>query len=360
MSEIDIDKDREILNILTDCAESGCSDIFIIPGSNIKTKLNGKFQDFTVEPLNPHACSSYIRWIYNLADRKMGDFMNRGEDDFSFTISGIARFRCSAYKQRGTLAAVIRVVKFGLPDYTELHIPKEVVDLYKEKDGMVLITGPAGSGKSTTLACIVDQINETKEGHIITLEDPIEFLHKHKKSLVSQREISQDSLSYLSALRSALRQTPNGILLGEMRDIETTHTALLAAETGQLLLSTLHTIGAAKTIDRIIDIFPAEQQQQVRVQLSIVLKAVVSQQLIPTIDGKMIPAIEFMRVNPAIRTLIRDGKTHQIQNVITSTQGMWTMDSYLLDLYKSGNIDKDAAMNYCVNQDFMHRALNGA
>ena len=224
---------------------------------------------------------------------------------------------------------------------------------------MVLVTGPAGSGKSTTLACMIDQINRTQQKHIITLEDPLEFLHRHNHSIVSQREINVDTENYVTALRAALRQSPDVILLGEMRDYETINVAMTAAETGHLLLSTLHTIGAANTIDRIIDVFPANQQRQIAVQLSMVLNAVVSQQLVPTVDGKVVPALEVMTVTPAIRNMIRDNKVHQIDGLLYSSakEDMISMDSSLLNLCRQGTISKDTALKYATNPEMLVKKL---
>ncbi len=224
---------------------------------------------------------------------------------------------------------------------------------------MILVTGPAGSGKSTTLACMIDQINQHQNKHIITLEDPLEYLHQHAKSVVSQREINVDTENYVSALRAALRQSPDVILLGEMRDYETIEVAMTAAETGHLLLSTLHTIGAANTIDRIIDVFPANQQKQIGVQLSTVLNAVVSQQLVPTVDGRLVPALEIMTVTPAIRNMIRDNKIPQIDGIIYSSmkEDMISMDGSLLNLYKQGLITRDTALKYATNADMLVKKL---
>ena len=246
---------------------------------------------------------------------------------------------------------------YDIPDYRFLHIPETIMNLAETKKGIVLITGSAGSGKSTTLTCMIDRINENRQGHIITIEDPIEFLHKHKKCIISQREINIDTANYIQSLRSALRQSPDFILLGEMRDYETIQVAMTAAETGQFILSTLHTIGAANTIDRIIDVFPSSQHHQIRVQLSMVLQAVVSQQLIPTVDGGLIPAFEIMKVNNAIRTMIREQKTHQIENIIQSSEDMQTMDSDILRLYKSGIINKENAINFATNPDVMRKRI---
>ena len=236
-----------------------------------------------------------------------------------------------------------------------------VIDLASScRNGMVLVTGPAGSGKSTTLACMVDRINADQDVHIITIEDPIEYLHAHKRALVSQREIPNDACSFARALRAAMREAPDVIMLGEMRDYETVQTALTAAETGHLLLSSLHTVGAAKTIDRIIDTFPASQQQQVRVQLSMVLRAVVSQRLVPTVDGTQTPVFEVMAVNPAIQNMIRDGKTFQIDNVIyggAASQAMLSMDNELIRLAKEGRITRETAQLYAVNPDMLRKRL---
>ena len=225
--------------------------------------------------------------------------------------------------------------------------------------GMVLVTGSAGSGKSTTMACLIDRINHTREGHIITLEDPLEYLHRHDKCIVSQREICTDTESYLTSLRATLRQSPDVILLGEMRDYETIQTAMTAAETGHLVLSSLHTLGAANTIERIMDVFEPSQQRQIAIQLSMVLQAVISQQLIPDVDGRNIPVFEIMRLTPAIRNMIRDNKVHQIEGVIStsSQEQMRSMDQSLLELYRSGRITKDTAMKYAMNPEMLKRRL---
>ncbi len=294
-----------------------------------------------------------------IRDRDLNILTDNGDDDFSFAIQGLSRFRVSAYMQRGALSAVIRIITFDLPDFKSLGIPEYIIHLGDAGKGMVLVTGPAGSGKSTTLACIIDQINKNHKKHIITLEDPLEYLHRHGSSIVSQREINVDTESYVTALRAALRQSPDVILLGEMRDYETINVAMTAAETGHLLLSTLHTIGAANTIDRIIDVFPASQQRQIAVQLSMTLSAVVSQQLVPTVDGGVAPALEIMTVTPAIRNMIRDNKVHQIDGIIYSSmkEDMISMDGSLLNLYKAGTISRDTALKYASNPDMLGKKL---
>jgi twitching motility protein PilT len=291
----------------------------------------------------------------------MEHFIKTGDDDFSFAVPGLARFRVNAYRQRGSLAAVVRVVSFDIPDWRSLHIPESVMKLAEVEHGMILVTGTAGSGKSTTQACIIDRINQIREGHIITLEDPIEYLHRDQKSIVSQREIAIDTQDYLSALRACLRQAPDVILLGEMRDHETIRTAMTAAETGHLVIATLHTNGAVNTIDRIIDSFPSGQQGQIRVQLSMVLRTVVSQQLLPDKNGGLVPAFEVMHMNPAIRSMIRDSKTHQIASAIAAGggEGMVSMDQSILALYQSGDITLETALDCADNPEQLRRRVNG-
>lgn len=310
--------------------------------------------------MEPKDTFQFVSAIYTLAERNIDDFDRTGDDDFSFAIPGVSRFRVSTFKQRGSYSAVIRVISFTLPHPSELGIPDAVMELADSRSGMILVTGPAGSGKSTTLACLIDKINHEREAHIITLEDPLEFLHRHEKSIVSQREINTDTENYLTALRAALRQSPDVILLGEMRDYETINTAVTAAETGHLIFSSLHTIGAANTIDRIIDVFPASQQHQISIQLASVLQAVVSQKLVPSVSGEMVPAFEIMVLTPAIRNLIREGKVHQIDGIIytSAAENMIAMDSSILDLYKKGIIDRHTAISEAVNPEIMEKRLN--
>lgn len=351
-----------IIDVLERAAREKVSDVFIISGCPVSFKINDSIQPINDTRLMPDDTRIFLEQIYQLASkRNIQPFLESGDDDFSFSVANLGRFRCNAYKQRNSLAAVLRVLAFQLPQPEELHIPSTVIELHKKEKGLVLITGSAGSGKSTTLSCIIDKINNTRNCHIITIEDPIEFLHRHNRSIVSQREVSNDTGGYVQALRAALRQAPDAILLGEMRDYETISTAVTAAETGQLVLSTLHTIGAANTIDRIIDVFPQSQQQQIRVQLSMVLQAVVSQQLVPTVDGKLVPAFEIMLVNSAIRNMIRESKVHQIDNTIAANanMGMVTMDADLFRLFRSGVISRDSAITYCTNLDLMTRKIQG-
>ncbi len=352
--------DMKAIDILSKAMSLDASDIYIVAGCPLAMKISGEIINFTDEKLDHHDTSRLVHEIYSIYEqgdiRKLIDI---GDSDFSFSISGLGRFRCNSYKQRGSLAAVLRVVKFDLPAFENLGIPETVINLSKVQKGLVLVTGPTGSGKSTTLACIIDEINSRSNKHIITIEDPIEFIHKHKKSIVTQREVTQDTTSYSIALRAALRQSPDVILMGEMRDFETIQNVITAAETGQLVFSTLHTVGAAKTIDRIIDVFPANQQQQVRIQLSMILQAVVSQQLIPAVDGGLVPAFDIMLVNSAIKNMIRESKVFQMDNVIYSGQseGMRTMDGEIFRLYSEGKISKENALLYCTNAELMQKKM---
>lgn len=350
----------KIIDVLKTAISRDASDVFVVSGCPISIKANGLIKPLNNIKLNFKDTHELISQIYDLYDLgKIDNLLETGDDDFSFSISGFGRFRCNAYKQRGSLAAVLRLVKFELPKPEYLNIPPVIMELYKKQRGLILVTGPAGSGKSTTLACMINEINENTHKHLITIEDPIEFIHSHKNSIVSQREILQDTKGYNHALRAALRQSPDVILLGEMRDFETIQTVLTAAETGQLVLSTLHTVGAAKTIDRVIDVFPSSQQQQIRIQLSMVLQSVISQQLIPTVNGGLVPAFEIMIVNSAIRNMIRESKIFQMDNVIYSgsSEGMITMDSDILRLYNEGIISKENALLYCTNKEIMNKKI---
>jgi len=350
---------QDMLSILKKAVDIGSSDVFIGAGRRITYKVSGVLVPEEGSILMPPQTEKLITVLYDLAGKPMKKYLDSGDDDFPVTVPGLARFRVNTYRQRSTMAAIIRVVLFSIPDYHDLLIPDDVMRIASENNGLALVTGPAGSGKSTTLACVIDAINKNRNCHIITLEDPIEYLHRDNRSLVSQREIATDTGSYSDALRASLRQAPDIILLGEMRDQETIRTAITAAETGHLVISTLHTVGAANTIDRIIDIFPPEQQQQTRVQLSMVLRMVVSQRLLPNVAGSSIPAFEIMRVNTAISNLIREAKTHQIDNVIqTSSQdGMIGMDAFILKLLRNNEITVKTALQNASNPDQMQRII---
>jgi twitching motility protein PilT len=347
-------------SLLREAVEADASDIFVISGLPVSFKIDGKILPRGTDKVNPASAREIISGIYARAERDMAQLLISGDDDFSVSVSGLSRFRVCAYKQRGSLATVIRVVKFDIPDYRKLNIPDEVIAVARRyTKGLVLVTGPAGGGKSTTLACMIDEINRTRTGHIITLEDPIEFFHRNIGCVISQREIKNDTTDYVTALRASLRQSPDVILLGEMRDFETIKTAITAAETGHLVISTLHTVGAVNTVDRIIDVFPPAQQQQVRVQLAMILGSVISQQLIPTTDGSLVPAFEIMHANGAIRNMIRESKTHQIDSVIYSSakEGMISMDAYIYELYKIGRISRENALRFAAAPDTLEKRI---
>ncbi|MCL2766520.1 MAG: PilT/PilU family type 4a pilus ATPase [Peptococcaceae bacterium] len=349
----------DLRKVLEKTVAMGASDVFIVAGQPISCKVDGEIANIDPDRVMPDSACTLIGQAYQLANRPIKRFEETGDDDLSVSLPGLARFRINTYKQRGSYSAVIRIISFDIPDFGEMKIPAEILKIAEEKKGIVLVTGPAGSGKSTTLACVIDRINKTRNCHIITLEDPIEFLYKNDKSIISQREVELDTVDYVTALRASLRQAPDVILLGEMRDLETIGTALTAAETGHLMLSTLHTLGAANTVDRIIDVFPPAQQAQVRIQLSMLLRTVVSQQLVPNTSSGVSPAFEIMHVNNAIRNMIRESKTHQIDTVITSasSEGMISMDSSLLELYKNGVITAEAAMSHSLSHDTMLKRI---
>lgn len=348
-------KDEMMLlsDLLKQMIDLKASDIFVVAGLPLTYKVSGRQVRMDGEPLTPASTRTIVEAIYEIAGRDFNNFDNNEnlDEDFSFALPGIGRFRANVFRQRGSVSAVIRVIPFGLPDPEELHIPQSVLDLADLTKGLVLVTGPAGSGKSTTLACIIDRINRERNRHIITLEDPIEYVHRHEKCIVTQREVPTDIATYAEGLRSAMRESPDIILLGEMRDAETIGIAITAAEMAQLIFSTLHTNSAAGTIDRIIDAFPAEQRHMIRMQLSLVLQAVVSQQLVPAIDGTVLPVFEIMVANPAIRNLIREEKTYQIDSVIAagSREGMRTMDQSLFELVKDGKITTETALSHAIH-----------
>ena len=350
----------ELSEILQNAIEQEASDIFLIAGLPVTYKCSGRQMRLPGEILKPRSVTALVDEIYRISDRDDQNYRRGIDDDFSFSISKLGRFRVNVFRQRGSTAAVIRVIRFGLPDPAALGIPESVLSMADNKKGLVLITGSAGTGKSTTLACMIDRINKTRDSHIITMEDPIEYIHSHGRSIVTQREISIDTPGYLDALRSALRESPDVILLGEMRDYDTISAAITAAETGVLLLSTLHTGSAANTISRILDVFPADQQHQVKIQLAQILKGVVCQQLFPAADGTQIPVFEIMKTNTAIQNMIREDKLHQLDSAMQAgaAEGMCTMDGSLLSLYREGRITRDTALISCVHYDAMVKRLS--
>lgn len=347
---------EEMLKIAKD---AGASDVHITVGVPPKMRVNGKLITMDFERLLPADTKLLLDEI--MTEQQKERFEESGEYDMSFSIIGQGRYRANAYKQRGSVALALRLVGTQVPSAEALGLPASVIDLYQRKRGLVLVTGPTGSGKSTTLAAIIDKINSNRECHVITLEDPIEYLHQHRMSMVNQREIGLDSRNYAAALRAALREDPDVILVGEMRDFETISVAITAAETGHLVLSSLHTIGAASTVDRVIDVFPPHQQQQIRVQFANVLEAVVSQQLIPKADGSgRVAAFEVLHANHAVRNLIREAKSHQLMSVMQTNRkaGMIVMDEAIMQLYAQGQISKDMAVQFAQDPDGMANKLH--
>jgi len=338
----------------------GASDVHFSVGRPIMIRLDGTLLPLNEDVLRPEDVAAAMLPLLNEAQHLTLD--QTGELDFAYSLAGVGRFRLNVFRQRGTYAAALRLLPFGIPSPEKLSIPKAVVEMTTKKRGLILVTGPTGSGKSTTLASLINIINEKYAGHIITLEDPIEYLHKSKKAIVNQREVGLDTMGYAPALRAALRQDPDIILLGEMRDLDTIATAVTAAETGHLVFSTLHTIGAASTIDRIVDVFPPHQQEQIRVQLATVLECVVSQSLLPRddVEGGRCAAFEVMLANPAIRNLIREGKTFQIPSMMQTNRkiGMITMDDALYDLYVERKINADTALTFAQDYVYLSRKIN--
>ena len=350
-----------ILEILQKAILMDAADIFLIAGLPVTFKCGGQQVREPGDFLRPNNICVLIDEIYELSGRERVNLERGTDDDFSFAVPQLGRFRVNVFRQRGSLAAVIRVIRFGLPDPKELGIPESVLSLADNKKGLVMITGSAGTGKSTTLACMIDRINHSRDCHIITMEDPIEYIHRHNRAIVTQREISIDTPGYLESLRSALRESPDVILLGEMRDYDTISAAMTAAETGVLLLSTLHTSSAANTINRVLDVFQANQQKQVKIQLAQILKGVVCQQLVPSVDGGQIAVFEIMKTTTAIQNMIREDKLHQLESAMQAgaAEGMCTMDGSLLKLYRERKITRDTALLSCVNYENMVKRLNG-
>ncbi len=342
----------DIVELLSKAVKQGASDIIFSVGVPPMIRYQGRLRPYGKEPLTPELTK---RMVYSLLDdEQKARFEETMELDLSISIKGIGRFRINAYRQKGYVGAAFRIIMSEIPTCEELRLPSVVQNLVHLSQGLVLVTGPTGSGKSTTLAALIRKINLEKRLHVITIEDPIEYVHEHGSCVVDQREIGTDTLSFANALKYVLRQDPDVILIGEMRDLETIAAALTVAETGHLVFSTLHTQGAAQTIDRIVDVFPPYQQQQIRVQLSLTLKAVISQQLLPCRDGvSRVAAREIMLMTPAIAHLVREGKTHMIPNVIqtSAAEGMITMDDSLLELVQAELISPEVALARMIDDE---------
>ncbi|MBZ4652744.1 MAG: twitching motility protein PilT [Peptococcaceae bacterium] len=354
----------DVIELLKSAVKAGASDIHLSVGAYPMFRINGQLKRWVPEgeenvPLKREDTLKAAEILMN--SEQMEAWQQKGELDFSYSLPGVGRFRVNIYRQRGCVSLALRPVPYQIPSLESLGVPQAVVGLADKTNGLVLVTGPTGSGKSTTLAALINKINQERACHIITIEDPIEYLYQHQKSVVDQRELGSDTFSLAGALRACLRQDPDVILVGEMRDLETIATAITAAETGHLVFATLHTNSAAQSVDRIIDVFPPGQQEQIKVQLAATLQGVVTQQLLPRADGMgRVLAAEVMIVTPAVRNLIREGKTHQIQTVL-QTGGRWgmqTMDMALRELVRSGAVTMETALKYTNDQENFSRLVN--
>ncbi|MFA5478882.1 MAG: type IV pilus twitching motility protein PilT [Candidatus Muiribacteriota bacterium] len=349
---------NDLLNLVID---NEASDLHLTVGSPPIIRVDGELIATDLDILTPMDTRSLIYNMLNADQQK--EFEERKELDLSYSVHGFGRFRVNVYKQRGCIGAAFRVIPSKIPGLDELSLPDKVADFAKLPKGLVLVTGPTGSGKSTTLAAVIDLINKTRKCHIITIEDPIEYLHYHKKSIINQRELGADTNSFTESLKHVLRQDPDVILIGEMRDLETFESALTLAETGHLVFATLHTTDAAQTINRIIDVFPSYQQQQIRTQLSFVIQAVIAQNLLPVASGKgRIPACEVLINNSAVQNLIREAKVHQIYTVMQTSQniGMQTFEQSLASLYSKGLITMETALKSTMYPDELKRMLKSS
>lgn len=351
----------EIEQMLREAAKKGSSDLHITVGVPPMARINGSLMPLGEYPMvMPDKAKELVYSILN--EEREATLKQEGDVDFSFAIKGLGRFRVNAYHQRGSCCMAIRLLINNIPTLDELGLPAVLKDLALKPRGLILVTGPTGSGKSTTLAAMINYINQTRRGHIITIEDPIEYLYKHNRCIVNQREVGDDTRSFARALRGAMREDPDVILLGEMRDMETIQAAITAAETGHLVLSTLHTKGASSTVERMIDVFPANQQRQIRIQLSGVLEGIITQNLVIRADEKgRALAMEILILTDAIRNMIRDEKVHQISTAMQTGAkfGMQTMDNHLAQLAKQGAITLQEALKQGINPDDIRRYIAG-
>ncbi len=346
--------------LLEEVVKRRASDLHLQVGLPPMLRLDGELVPFAgYDPLDEAAVEALV---FAILDQDQRQILTKDKEfDFSFAFGTLGRFRVNAFHERGNVAAALRLIPNEIKSISELGLPNVVLDFANFPRGLVLVTGPTGSGKSTTLAALVDKVNTERSQHIITIEDPIEFTHKSKKSVVVQREVHYDTYSFSAALRSSLRQDPDVVLIGEMRDLETISAAITIAETGHLVFATLHTNSAAQSIDRMVDVFPPHQQPQIRAQLSNILMAVVSQRLVPSIGGGRVAAAEIMVANPAVRNIIREGKSHQLDAIIQTgaDQGMQTMDRTLVNLVQAGTVTYDSAREFAVDLTEFERLMRG-
>jgi len=348
----------DLSSLLKEMMARGASDLHLVAGISPVFRIDGDLKVLGKRPLTPEETRSLI--YSAISAKKIAEFEKNHELDFSFGVSGLGRFRTNVHFQRGSIAAAIRCIPDRVPSLSELNLPPILAELALKEMGFILVTGPAGCGKSTTLAALVEIINEHRSAHIITLEDPLEYLHSHNKSVVEQREVGSDTFSFAESLKRCLRQDPDVVLIGEMRDLETIATAITAAETGHLVLTTLHTSDAPGAVDRIIDVFPSHQQSQIRTQLSSTLQAIIAQILLPRKGDKgRVPAVELLIANSAVRNLIRTGKSHQLPTVMeTGTQaGMQTMDQALKDLVDRDMVSYETAVVRARNRAVFEKSL---
>jgi twitching motility protein PilT len=354
----------DIIDVMKDISQNqAISDLHLTGKQKPIIRYTGKLQNYQDYPENLG-----IQQVEDIAkdlmnDKQWQEFLDKGEVDFSHSIPGYCRFRVNAFRQRGSVSLALRVIPGDIPTIDELGLPQILKKLSMQHKGLILCTGPTGSGKSTTLASMLNIVNKNRAAHIITLEDPIEYLHTHNKSIVHQREVGNDTLNFANGLRAALRQDPDVILVGEMRDLETISIALEASETGHLVFATLHTNDAPSTVERIIDVFPAHEQQQVRIQLASSISGIISQQLLPHKDGKSrVAALEILIATSAVRNIIREGKTHQLVSAMQTggKYGMIMMNNYLVDLYNQGKIEYEEAVRRADDPEYVKKKIKGS